>query len=165
MLFDRSGTTEGAALVGDLSVLVSGALIGVMMVYQKRLLVRLKPNHLLFWQLALSLPMFFGYSVLVEGLESYEFSSEAIAGLAYQSMLVSGFCFIAWMSLLRRYPANQLAAFGFLTPFFGIATARLLLGEPMAFRLVGGCALVGWGLYLVTRPNRGGEPATAGSQR
>lgn len=161
MLFDRPGYTSGASLVGDLAVLVSGGLIGVMMIYQKRLLRTIKPNHLLFWQLALSLPLFFGYSAAVEGFQAYEFNFESVAGLAYQSVLVSGFCFIAWMALLRRYPANQLAAFGFLTPFFGIASANVLLGEPMAWSLVAGCVLVGWGLYLVTRPSRSREGMTA----
>ena len=153
MLFDQPGYTSGASLVGDLAVLVSGGLIGVMMTYQKGLLRRMKPNHLLFWHLTLSLPLFFGYSAVVEGVDAYRFNFESVAGLAYQSVLVSGFCFVAWMSLLRRYPANQLAAFGFLTPFFGITAANLLLGEAMALSLVGGCALVGWGLYLVTRPS------------
>jgi drug/metabolite transporter (DMT)-like permease len=154
MLFDQPGYTSGASLVGDLAVLVSGALIGVMMIYQKGLLRRMRPNHLLFWHLALSLPLFFGYSAILEGFESYRFNRESVIGLVYQSVLVSGFCFITWMSLLRRYPANQLAAFGFLTPFFGIGSAHLLLGEPMAPSLVLGCVLVGWGLYLVTRPPR-----------
>lgn len=160
MLFDQPGYTSGASLVGDLAVLVSGALIGVMMIYQKGLLRRMRPNHLLFWHLALSLPLFFGYSAMVEGIEEYQFNFESVSGLMYQSVLVSGFCFITWMSLLRRYPANQLAAFGFLTPFFGIGSAHLLLGEPMALSLVLGCILVGWGLYLVTRPTRSREGTT-----
>jgi drug/metabolite transporter (DMT)-like permease len=120
----------------------------------------MRPNHLLFWHLALSLPLFFGYSATVEGFEAYRFNCESVLGLAYQSVLVSGFCFITWMSLLRRYPANQLAAFGFLTPFFGIGSAHLLLDEPMAWSLVLGCVLVGWGLYLVTRPPRSREGRT-----
>jgi len=98
-------------------------------------------------------------------LQSYAFNFESIAGLAYQSLLVSGFCFIAWMSLLRRYPANQLAAFGFLTPFFGIAAARVFRSEPMPLSLLGGCALVGWGLYLVTRPKKGSSSAQGGERR
>jgi drug/metabolite transporter (DMT)-like permease len=165
LLFNQPGYTSGASLVGDLAVLVSGGLIGVMMIYQKKLLRRMRPNHLLFWHLALSLPLFFGYSLAVEGLQSYEFSFEAVAGLAYQSLLVSGFCFIAWMSLLRRYPANQLAAFGFLTPFFGIASARVFRGEPIPLSLLGGCALVGCGLYLVTRPKKGSSSVQGGERR
>jgi drug/metabolite transporter (DMT)-like permease len=160
MLFDQPGYTSGASLVGDLAVIVSGSLIGVMMIYQKGLLRRMKPNHLLFWHLFLAVPLFFSYSAVVEGFAGYKFNFESMSGLAYQSVLVSGFCFITWMSLLRRYPANQLAAFGFLTPFFGIGTARLLLGEPMALSLVIGCGLVGWGLYLITRP-RPSEKGTA----
>jgi len=152
LLFDPSELTSPASLAGDLSVLVSGALIGVLMIYQKQLLHRFRPNHLLFWMLVFSLPLFLGYSAWVEGFDSYEFNRESVVGLGYQSLLVSGFCFIVWMALLRRYPANQLAAFGFLTPFFGIASAWLMLSEPLAPRLIGGCALVGWGLFLVTRP-------------
>ena len=154
LLFDQPDYTEGASLVGDLAVLLSGAMIGVMMTYQKRLLRSFRPNHLLFWQLALAVPLFAGYSLATERLDAYHFNAQSVLGLAYQSLLVSGFCFIAWMSLLRRYPANQLAAFGFLTPFFGIASARVLLGEPMRQSLIGGCALVGWGLFLVSRPAR-----------
>ncbi len=151
LLFEKGGA-DGASLAGDLAVIASGLLIGATMLYQKSLLRRFRPNHLLFWQLALSLPLFGGYSLAFEGLSHYQFPTAALTGLAYQGLLVSGFCFIAWMSLLRRYPANQLAAFGFLTPFFGITAANMLRGEPLGLTLVGGCSLVAWGLYLVTRP-------------
>ena len=56
------------------------------------------------------------------------------------------------MAMLRRYRANQLAAFGFLTPFFGIAFGHVLRDEPLSTSLLVGCGLVGMGLYLVTRP-------------
>ena len=155
MLFDNSpGAGAGVSLVGDLAVLVSGSLLGIETTYQKLLLYRMRPNHLLFWQLALSVPLFFAYSGCVEGFETYRFNRESLLGLAFQSLLVSGFCFIAWMALLRRYPASQIAAFGFLTPFFGIAFGHLLRSEPVGLGLVGGCGLVGAGLYLVTRPQQ-----------
>ena len=155
LLFDQSpGAGAGASLVGDVAVLLSGGLIGVLTVYQKVLLARMKPNHLLFWQMALAVPLFMAYSGWAEGFETYRFNAESLAGLAFQSLLVSGFCFIAWMALLRRYPANQLAAFGFLTPFFGIGCGHLFRGEPLGLGVVAGCSLVGVGLYLVTRPQQ-----------
>jgi drug/metabolite transporter (DMT)-like permease len=153
VLFDQSpGASAGASPAGDMAVLVSGALIGAGTVYQKVLLARMKPNYLLFWQMALAVPLFLMYSGCAEGFETYRFNAESLAGLAFQSLLVSGFCFIVWMALLRRYPANQLAAFGFLTPCFGIACGHMCRGEPLGISVLAGCGLVGVGLYLVTRP-------------
>ncbi len=152
VLFGDPKYETGASVRGDIAVIISGGLIGVLTAYQKRLLVRMRPNHLLFWQMAFSLPLFLGYSLWFEGPESFHFTTASVAGLAYQSVLVSGFCFIAWMALLHRYPANQLAAFGFSTPFFGIIAGYWFRAEPVPPTLVAGCVMVGIGLYLVTKP-------------
>jgi drug/metabolite transporter (DMT)-like permease len=153
LLFDASALAlSGASLPGDLAVLFSGGLLGFQTVCQKIALRRMRPDQLLFWQVVLAVPLLFAYSAWQEGLESYQFNAQSLAGLAYQGVLVSGFCFTVWMMLLRRYQANHLAAFGFLTPYFGILFGHAFRDEPLTMNLWLGCSLVGVGLWLITRP-------------
>ncbi|WP_435009060.1 DMT family transporter [Tundrisphaera lichenicola] len=140
----------GGGLMGDLVVLASGVIFGLQAIAQKKTFPIIPPTTLLLAQSTLAIPISFLYSAGFEGFESYHFTTEAIWGLIYQGLFVSGVAFAVWMLLLRRYPAGRLAAVAFLTPLFGISIATFTRGEPFTIPLAVGSTLVGLGIYLVT---------------
>ena len=54
--------------------------------------------------------------------------------------------YLAWMTLLRLYPAGIMQSFTFLTPVWGVVLGVLLLGEPAGLLTALGMSLVGLGL-------------------
>ncbi len=140
----------GGGLAGDLVVLASGLVFGLQSIAQKKTFPLIPPTTLLLLQSTLGIPLTFLYSACFEGPAAYHFGAEAVWGLIYQGLMVSGLAFATWMILLRRYPAGRLAAVAFLTPLFGIALGTLMRGEPFTLPLAVGSALVGLGIYLVT---------------
>lgn len=147
LLWNPAQGSEGR--IGDLVVLASGAVFGIQTIAQKKTYPRIPPTSLLFAQTVGSIPLFFLISWRVEGFSSYDFSTRARWGLAYQGLMVSGICFTVWMVLLRRYSASRISTIAFLTPIFGVALGKLIRSEPLTWPLILGGVLVGIGIYLV----------------
>src|SRR3954447_15715570 len=139
----------GGGLAGDLVILASGVIFGIQAIAQKKTFPIIPPTTLLLAQSTLAVPLSFLYSAAFEGAGSYHFTPEAIWGLIYQGLFVSGVAFATWMILLKPPPAGRLAAVAFLTPLFGISIASVTRGEPFTVPLAAGSALVGLGIYLV----------------
>jgi glutaminase len=59
--------------------------------------------------------------------------------------------YLAWMWLLRHYPATQMSSFTFLTPVFALVFGVLLLHEPLTAQLVLALLGVAAGIVLVNR--------------
>ena len=70
-------------------------------------------------------------------------------------MVVVVFSYMAWMTLLRVYPASAMQSFTFLTPVWGVLLGAILLGETITVPGVAGLAMVGAGLVLISRPRPG----------
>lgn len=156
-----AGTADVAAtapdppgLVGDLLVLASGFLLGVKTVYVKRALRIVEPGTLLLWHELVGVVLFFGASLAIEDVDSFRFTTAAVLALLYQGLVVAGFCFALWTTLLRHHRASQLAAFGFTTPLFGLVLSYLILGDRISPALLLGSVAVAAGIYLVTTAGR-----------
>jgi O-acetylserine/cysteine efflux transporter len=67
--------------------------------------------------------------------------------------------YVAWCALLARYTAAAVTPWALLVPVFGMATAALLLGEPMPGWKLLACALVLAGLAVATSARRSAGPA------
>jgi drug/metabolite transporter (DMT)-like permease len=59
--------------------------------------------------------------------------------------------YLAWMWMLRHYPATQMSTFTFLTPLFALVFGVVLLGEPLTLQLVLALVGVAAGIVLVSR--------------
>ena len=59
--------------------------------------------------------------------------------------------FLAWMWLLRYYPATRMSSFTFLTPVFALALGVALLNEPLPLQLLRALAAVAVAIVRVTR--------------
>jgi len=140
---------ELSHIAGDLMVLISGLLLGARQVYTKRLTQGIHPYKLLVWQSALSLPVFGLLAGLFEREETYQFTINVAAAIFYQGIVVAGFCFVVFVSLLRRYSATHLGVFGFATPVFGVLASHVLLHEELSPALLVSMVLVGAGIAIV----------------
>lgn len=79
------------------------------------------------------------------------YSGFAWASLALQTVIGAFASYLAWMWMLRHYPATRLSSFTFLAPVFALLFGVLLLDEPLTLRLMLALAGVAVGIVLVNR--------------
>ena len=96
-----------------------------------------------------------GPTAMVDALAAFNW--EALAALAYLSLVATLFGYSIWTRLLTRYPANQVAPFSLLVPIVGLTTGWVVYGEAMqpihfagAALLMAGLAMNLWGMRLRT---------------
>jgi drug/metabolite transporter (DMT)-like permease len=89
------------------------------------------------------------------------YSAWAWTSITLQVVLGSFGSLLAWMWLLRHYPATRLSTFVFLTPILSLVLGNRLLGEPLTLQL--GLALCGVvaGIWLVNRRTPPPAPSAA----
>jgi drug/metabolite transporter (DMT)-like permease len=113
------------------------------------------------WQLLVSLPAFLVLGAVFEPPLVAPLRWQPVAAVAYQGVVVAGFCFIAWTGLLRRHSAGTLSMFAFTVPFFGMALSAVLFGERLGGRLLLGAAAVTAAILVVTVRGAPPKPARA----
>jgi O-acetylserine/cysteine efflux transporter len=90
--------------------------------------------------------------------------AEAVLAVLYVALLSTLGGFAAWGVLLRRYGAATVAPFSMLVPFFGLASAALLLGEQITLvDALGGALVVGGILLGLTRKPGALQASTSAS--
>ena len=138
-------------LRGDLVVLLSGCLLGLRTVVTKLIIQSIHPYRLLFWLMIFSIPCFVLSSLLLERGANLHFSVSGVSAIFYQGIVIAGFCFVSWTSILEKYSPSRLVVLFFLTPLFGVLLSYLLLGDEIGFGLIVGACLVAYGIYLVNK--------------
>jgi drug/metabolite transporter (DMT)-like permease len=146
-----SSTLAPNPIAGNVLLVLSALLLGIRQVYTRWLVQRIEPARTVVWQMAWSVPLFLAIAAVSEPPVYGRVTTEAIAAIAYQGVVVAGVCFIIWAELLKRHAAGTLSMFAFLVPITGIALSSLFFGEAMRLTLVGGGILVLAGVYAVTR--------------
>ncbi|MBK1635312.1 DMT family transporter [Rhodovulum adriaticum] len=91
-----------------------------------------------------------GLAALVAG-EAWEvtWSAKLIAAFAYTTLFPGLIATLIWFLLVRRIGAVRAATFHFLSPFFGVGIAALLLGERLGPWDVAGVAIIMAGILAV----------------
>ena len=146
--------STGATALGDLVVLGSSIGLALRTVSAKRMSRRIDALRLLFWMMTLSLPPYAVLSLILEQPFATPLSARSAIALAYVGLVVAGFCFLSWFSMLHRYSPSRLSVLFFLQPLAGLAGSRLLVGEPIGPTLIAGGILVAVGIAVVNRPQR-----------
>jgi drug/metabolite transporter (DMT)-like permease len=149
---DASGS--GKQLIGDIMMIGAGIAWGATTLVIKGSNLRsAKPEKVLAWQLAVSVPILaLGMLLMGERMTAMP-SASALGWLAYQTIWVVSVTFAIWFAMVQRYSASRLSAFTFLTPLFGVGWGHFILGEPISWAFGAAVALVIGGLILVNRPN------------
>lgn len=140
---------ERVSLLGNGFVLISAFFLAVKIVYIKRLIERIDPVKVVFWEMAIGVPLL-GLIAFVFGEALPDQASARLMGaMLYQGIVVGAFCFVASTVLLKRYAASSIASFSVLVPFFGVALSHLLLGDPLTPHLTLGAGMIIFGIGIV----------------
>jgi drug/metabolite transporter (DMT)-like permease len=139
---------------GNFVVLVSAVLVAARLVYTQRLVQRIEPTKLVFWQMVLALPGFAAAFWFMPGQPRGDVTWHALVGVAYQGAVVSGLTFMAWAILLQRHSPGSLSVFSFTVPIFGVLLSAWLFEEVLTARLIFGVLAVTGGIAIATRAGR-----------
>ena len=147
-----SGHSTARQLRGDALALAAGVFWGsTTLVIRGSALATASAEKTLFYQVAVTALVAPLLSLLLGESWSFSYSGQAWVSLALQTAIGAFASYLAWMWLLRHYPATQLSSFTFLTPVFGLLLGVLVLHEPLTARLVLALAAVAVGIVLVNR--------------
>lgn len=70
--------------------------------------------------------------------------------LAYMSIVSTGFCWFLWVYILDRLPAWEASLSVLGIPVVAIVSSRVTFAEPFALSEIGGIALIGASLALLS---------------
>ena len=105
----------------------------------------------LFYQVAVTAAVAPVLSLLLGETWSFSYSAQAWGSLFLQTAVGAFASYLAWMWMLRHYPATQMSSFTFLTPVFALLFGVAVLGEPLTLQLVLALIGVAVGIVLVSR--------------
>lgn len=149
-------------ILGNIVVIASAVLLGSRTVFTQRIVQSIEPVRPVFWQMAISLPVFLLAASLTERPTIQPVNWPAAAAVFYQGAVVAGLCFVVWTLLLQRYSPGTLSMFGFIVPFVGVILSALMLDEAITPRLWSGVMLVAAGIALFARERKSAaEPMLA----
>jgi drug/metabolite transporter (DMT)-like permease len=150
LLFTGEPPGAGASLLGDAIVFASALLLAERTVYLARAVQRLDPVKLLLAQAVIGVVILASLSAVIETSPT-RWTAGLVASLAYQGVLIAGFCFVVNLWLLKRYRPSALAPLFLTQPVFGVVVAALVAGDPLTPALLLACAAVAAGIGLSAR--------------
>ncbi len=146
----NKGEAGPYALYGDIACLVAAVFwAGIALLARGSKLSNSVPVMQLLYQLSVSSVILLPVAPLFGDLVR-EFTPTIAAVFAFQVLVVVGVGFLVWFWVLSIYPASIVAAFGFLTPIFGVGFGWLILGETVTPALLGAVAMVSTGIVLIS---------------
>ncbi|MBU2286854.1 MAG: DMT family transporter [Gammaproteobacteria bacterium] len=155
-MHDASGRLGGDALA-----LAGGILWGLTtLTIRASRLATASAEKTLFYQLAVTVVVSPLLSLALGETWSLSYSGQAWFSIGLQTAVGAFASYLAWMWLLRHYPATRISSFTFLTPLFALLFGVLLLSEALTVQLVLALAGVALGIVLVNRRPAPDETAT-----
>ena len=146
------GHAEKQQLLGDGLGLAAGALWGLTtLAIRTTRLSTATAEKTLFFQLAVTAVVTPWVSAGLQEQWGWNYSTGAWTSLFLQTAVGAFASYLAWMWMLRHYPATQMASFTFLTPVFALLFGVVLLDEPLSAQLVLALVGVAAGIVLVNR--------------
>ena len=147
-----SSTATARQLRGDALALAAGTLWGLTtLVIRASAMASASAEKTLFYQVAVTAVIAPVVSFLLGEHWSLSYSHAAWGSIAVQTIVGAFASYLAWMWLLRHYPATRMSSFTFLTPVFALVLGVLLLNEPLTLQLMLALCGVAAGLVLVNR--------------
>lgn len=146
------GESSAKRLLGDALALAAGVLWGLTtLTIRATRLGSASAEKTLFYQLGVTSLVTPVLSVALGERWSLHYSAYAWTSIALQTAIGAFASYLAWMWLLRHYPATRISSFTFLTPLFALFFGVALLNEPLTVQLLLALAGVGLGILLVNR--------------
>ncbi|MFT4267360.1 MAG: DMT family transporter [Xenophilus sp.] len=139
-------------LLGDALAVAASVFWGLTtLVIRSSRLATASAEKTLFYQLAVTAAVVPLLSIVRGEAWGLGHSGYAWCSIALQTLVGAFASYLAWMWLLRHYPATRISSFTFLTPLFALVCGVALLGEPLTPRLATALAGVALGIVLVNR--------------
>jgi drug/metabolite transporter (DMT)-like permease len=143
-------------LRGDALGLAAGILWGLTtLVIRASKLATVSAEKTLFYQVAVTAAVAPLLSLAFGEAWSFQYSGHAWGSIALQTVIGAFASYLAWMWMLRHYPATQLSSFTFLAPLFALLFGVVLLNESLTAQLLVALAAVAAGIVLVNRRKAG----------
>lgn len=147
-----NGSSTPRQLRGDTLALAAGLLWGLTtLVIRGSKMATASAEKTLFYQVAVTAVVAPLLSLALGERWSLQYSADAWGSIALQTAIGAFASYLAWMWMLRHYPATQLSSFTFLAPLFALLFGVLLLDEQLTAQLVIALAAVAAGIVLVNR--------------
>lgn len=134
--------SDGASLAGDLLMVAAILLCGLGYAEGATLSRRLGGWQVISWALVLALPVMTALALVTLPGRWSGISLPVWAGLAYVSVFSMLVGFVFWYRGLALGGIAGVGQLQLLQPFFGLALAGLLLGEPVAWTMIAVTGLV-----------------------
>lgn len=136
---------------GDLLALTSALCwAGIVLVVRVTPLAHVPPEQQLISQVMISAPILLLLAPLF-GPMLREVEAIHLWGMAFQIIGVASLGFLAWFWLMKRYPANSVASFSFISPVASVLLGWALLEEEIAPSIWIALVLVAAGITLINR--------------
>jgi drug/metabolite transporter (DMT)-like permease len=146
------GHSTPRQLHGDALALAAGGMWGLTtVVIRSSKMATASAEKTLFYQVAVTAVVAPLLSLAWGEPWSLHYSGQAWLSIGLQTVIGAFASYLAWMWMLRHYPATQLSSFTFLAPLFALVFGVVLLGERLTFQLVIALAAVAAGIVLVNR--------------
>lgn len=147
-----TGHSTARQLRGDALALAGGTLWGLTtLVIRSTKMATASAEKTLFYQVAVTAVVAPLLSLALGESWSLHYSGYAWMSIALQTAIGAFASYLAWMWMLRHYPATQLSSFTFLTPLFALLFGIVLLHEHLTPDLLVALAAVATGIVLVSR--------------
>ncbi|HEX2546652.1 MAG TPA: DMT family transporter [Ramlibacter sp.] len=147
-----TGKSTPRQLRGDALALAAGILWGLTtLVIRGSKMASASAEKTLFYQVAVTALVAPLLSLALGESWSLQYSGYAWLSIGLQTVIGAFASYLAWMWMLRHYPATQLSSFTFLAPLFALLFGVMLLKEPLTLQLVVALAAVAVGIVLVNR--------------
>lgn len=146
----QSGQILQQGLFGDFLALMAG-LMWALTTISLRLthLSDAHPTQTLFYQLVGGCVFLLPVAFLL-GQTTIHWTPVAISSMVFHVLIMSFFSLMLWFWLLRKYLANGLGVFSFLTPIFGMIFGVIFLNEQIELNFMLGTGLVLIGVMTVS---------------
>lgn len=147
-----TGRSTPRQLRGDALALAAGVLWGLTtLVIRGSRMAASSAEKTLFYQVAVTAAVAPLLSLALGETWSLRYSGYAWLSIALQTVIGAFASYLAWMWMLRHYPATQLSSFTFLAPLFALLFGVLLLDERLTVQLLVALTAVAAGIVLVNR--------------
>jgi drug/metabolite transporter (DMT)-like permease len=146
------GHSTSGQLRGDALGLMAGVMWGLTtLAIRTTRLSTASAEKTLFYQIAVTAAVSPVLSLLLREQWGFSYSSYAWLSIALQTAIGAFASYLAWMWMLRHYPATRISSFTFLTPLLALVFGVVILSEPLTLQLVLALSGVALGIVLVNR--------------
>ena len=151
MILALGATFFLAQAAGAAIVLLAVAMTGASLVWSRRILLGIHPAVAATVLLGAAAPCFAVASACLERGQTAQWNIHAMAALVFLALVPGALAYSAWLWLLQRLEAYQLATVQWLEPLVALAEGSILLRAGFTWTMLSGCLITCAALWMVLR--------------